>query len=60
MEKKSDETEKNETPGKITPRKKPENVEESAVVEDQHKRGYYYDDAYGYQKYEPEKDSEDE
>ncbi|HRI03796.1 MAG TPA: hypothetical protein PLL77_08645 [Pyrinomonadaceae bacterium] len=26
--------------------------------EDQQKRGYYYDDAHGYEKYEPEKDDE--
>ncbi|MEQ1921468.1 MAG: hypothetical protein ABL952_03065 [Pyrinomonadaceae bacterium] len=28
--------------------------------DDQQTRGYYYDDAHGYEKYEPEKDEDDE
>ncbi|NNE64992.1 MAG: hypothetical protein HKN33_00380 [Pyrinomonadaceae bacterium] len=28
-------------------------------VEDQLERGYYYDDAHGYQTYKPEKDTDD-
>ena len=39
-------------------------VSESREVEnwskDQRERGYYYDDSYGYQKYDPDDDSEEE
>ncbi len=39
---------------------KPVESEETSWSEDQQKRGYYYDDAHGYEKYEPEKDENDE
>ena len=32
----------------------------SSWSDDQRERGYYYDDAHGYEKYEPEKDEDDE
>lgn len=31
----------------------------SSLADDQNKRGYYYDDAYGYEDYEPAGDRED-
>jgi hypothetical protein len=33
-------------------------VEDQTWKGDQDRRGYYYDDAHGYQKYEPETDEE--
>ena len=32
---------------------------EGAWAEDQRDHGYYYDDAHGYERYEPEKDGEE-
>lgn len=32
---------------------------EGAWAEDQREHGYYYDDAHGYERYEPEKDEEE-
>ncbi|MBA3769031.1 MAG: hypothetical protein H0X08_00745 [Blastocatellia bacterium] len=32
---------------------------EGAWAEDQRELGYYYDDAHGYERYEPEKDEDD-
>jgi hypothetical protein len=40
----------------------PENQKEKnegAVEEDQKERGYYYDDAHGYEQYEPEAEDND-
>jgi hypothetical protein len=36
--------------------KEPKDAEESSWSEDQQKREYYYDDAHGYEVYEPEAD----
>lgn len=36
----------------------PDEKDRSNWSEDQRTRGYYYDDAHGYEKYEPEKDDE--
>ncbi len=44
-----------------TPKKRPANEEKpdnSTWEEDQKRREYYYDDAHGYEKYDPEKDDE--
>jgi len=41
----------------------PENQKEKSddtVSEDQKERGYYYDDAHGYEKYEPEDELEED
>ncbi len=41
----------------------PENQKEKsdgAAEEDQKERGYYYDDAHGYEKYEPEAECDDD
>ncbi len=38
----------------------PDEKDRSSWSEDQQKRGYYYDDAHGYEKYEPEKDEEED
>ncbi len=38
---------------------KPETGDETSWSEDQKKRGYYYDDACGYEIYEPENDEVD-
>lgn len=47
----------NTGPGKpLSPKKK----EQGSLTEDQLKRGYYYDDAYGYQKYDPNSEEQDE
>lgn len=34
--------------------------EDGSIVEDQNSRGYYYDDAHGYQTYNPDDDVEDD
>lgn len=39
---------------------KPEKGADSSWSDDQKKRSYYYDDAAGYEIYDPEKDEEDE
>ena len=41
----------------------PENQKEKKdgkVAEDQKERGYYYDDAHGYEKYEPDEPEEED
>ncbi|MGI8669716.1 MAG: hypothetical protein ACR2J3_07690 [Aridibacter sp.] len=38
------------------PKDKPEIGEESSWSKDQQERNYYYDDDHGYEKYDPEKD----
>lgn len=46
-------------PPKTKPATAPEGRDpekEDSWEEDQEKRGYYYDDAHGYEKYEPEDD----
>ena len=35
---------------------RPKPKKEGTVEEDQKERGYYYDDAHGYEKYEPEEE----
>lgn len=42
------------------PKDKPLIGEESSWSKDQQERNYYYDDDHGYQKYDPEDDSEEE
>jgi hypothetical protein len=37
-----------------------EKEENSSWADDQKKRGYYYDDAHGYQIYNPDEDEDDE
>lgn len=39
--------------------KSSESADDSVLAKDQEKRGYYYDDAYGYEQYVPEDDSDD-
>ncbi len=39
---------------------KPELGDESSWSKDQIERSYYYDDSTGYQKYDPDKDDEDD
>lgn len=63
----SENTEKEEDTGNQSereieeiPKDKPEIGEESSWSKDQQERNYYYDDSYGYQKYVPENDSEEE
>ena len=34
----------------------PKEKQDDTVEQDQKERGYYYDDAHGYEKYEPEED----
>jgi len=43
------------------PKKRPNDDahDEEDPAEDQKKRGYYYDDAYGYEKYDPKKDEDE-
>lgn len=46
-----------------TPKEKPENTPDEAESDDLwesdiEKRGYYYDDAHGYKKFDPDKDEE--
>jgi hypothetical protein len=45
-----------------TPKEKPKTDEpepkDSTWAEDQKDRGYYYDDAHGYETFDPEKDDE--
>ncbi len=43
-----------------TPKQKDKPNDCSTWSDDQQARGYYYDDAHGYEKYEPEKDDDDE
>ncbi len=47
-----------ETPKQKDKPDEPAEKDRSSWSEDQQKRGYYYDDAHGYEKYEPEKDDE--
>lgn len=45
------------------PKKEPETdacEEPEPAVEDQQKRGYYYDDSHGYQTFDPNEDDEPE
>ena len=50
-----------ETPKQKDKPVEPDKKDRSNWSEDQQTRGYYYDDAHGYEKYEPEKDEgEDE
>ncbi|MBK7393913.1 MAG: hypothetical protein IPI64_11545 [Chloracidobacterium sp.] len=49
-----------ETPKQKDKPAEPAEKDRSSWSEDQQKRGYYYDDAHGYEKYEPEKDEEDD
>jgi hypothetical protein len=53
-----DDPEEKDLPQK--PEEIPESDEESSWSRDQRERSYYYDDAAGYQKYDPDKDDEDE
>lgn len=39
---------------------RPEDADDSAWANDQKNRSYYYDDAHGYEIYDPEKDEEEE
>ena len=39
--------------------KNPKHEKEGSVEEDQKEHGYYYDDAHGYEVYEPEEDDRD-
>jgi hypothetical protein len=43
-----------------TPKKKPDRPKRPNWEDDQRERGYYYDDAHGYERYDPETDQEDE
>lgn len=47
-----------ETPKQKDMPAEPDEKDRSNWSEDQRTRGYYYDDAHGYEKYEPEKDDE--
>ena len=47
-----------ETPKQKDKPAKSDERDRSSWSEDQQKRGYYYDDAHGYEKYEPETDDE--
>lgn len=47
-----------ETPKQKGKPAEPAEKDPSSWSDDQQKRGYYYDDAHGYEKYEPEKDDE--
>ena len=38
----------------------PEIVDDSSVAADQQRRGYYYDDACGYEVYDPDEDFDDD
>lgn len=49
-----------ETPKQKGKPVEPDEKDRSSWSEDQQKRGYYYDDAHGYEKYEPEKDDDDD
>lgn len=51
---------KDEKEIKEIPKEKPEIGEESSWSKDQQEREYYYDDDTGYEKYDPEKDSDDD
>ena len=37
---------------------KPSDAEESSRAEDRERRGYYYDDAHGYETYNPDEEEE--
>jgi len=39
--------------------KNPKQEKEGSVEEDQKEHGYYYDDAHGYEEYDPEDEDED-
>jgi hypothetical protein len=43
-----------------TPKKKPDKPNEPDWADDQRERGYYYDDAHGYETYDPETDRDGE
>lgn len=45
---------------KKKPDKKPEIGEESSWSKDQQEKSYYYDDSYGYEVYDPEKEDDTE
>ena len=45
---------------KSSPEKQEDALEEASVVEDQNSRGYYYDDAHGYEIYKPDEDHDDD
>ncbi len=47
-----------ETPKQKDKPIEPYDKDRSSWSEDQQKRGYYYDDAHGYETYEPENDDE--
>jgi len=49
-----------ETPKQKDKPDEPVERNRSSWSEDQQKRGYYYDDAHGYETYEPGKDEEDD
>jgi hypothetical protein len=53
------ERQKKEEKSKEIKSQKPETGDETSWSEDQKKRGYYYDDACGYEIYEPENDEDD-
>lgn len=48
----------NKTPKKL--KKLSNEDKDDLLVNDQNKRGYYYDDAHGYEVYDPEKDDEND
>ena len=50
--------EKEEKSEEIKPQK-PETGDETSWSEDRKKRGYYYDDACGYEVYQPDEEDED-
>lgn len=39
--------------------KKRKGPKEGSAAEDQRERGYYYDDAHGYEEYDPEKEDDE-
>ena len=38
----------------------PEELEEGVLAEDQERRQYYYDDAHGYETYDPEEEGDED
>lgn len=54
------ETQKREEESEKIESQKPETGDETSWSEDQKKRGYYYDDACGYEVYHDEEEDEDE
>jgi hypothetical protein len=55
--KKTNNVRRKETAKKF-PVEKPENGEQGSLSDDQLEKSYYYDDAYGYEIYNPEEDDE--